>query len=417
MAKIIPQIIFEKPAFIFWEDVIITGSISLPRINVDTIATISMDHTLCFGISDSNKDPLEWFSLSKKVQLATQEIPLDTLEFSFPLIYPNIRKTEGTSDDRYYSLIQNLLTVKVNEKSIFTLNDSIEVIIPIEWKVLEEKYVQSSGNIYDFIVSNPSWWFIPALQWLIQFHKWNIPIPQDSVLLPWESFDTVSREYYDSIVDHSAIAKLWDIIYRNWVFRSLQYLSFWFVFIWFVSIVFFSRKLTEWWQSIVLDYVALISMFSLLYLFLQYLPKLYLKNKISINAHFPKIEWKEIIREILSKNSFRLQTLFLPYAEGMNNPLSWVHGTVNIQLSFNHVYAYGGGKNPRWHTQTLLNRSIYSERFSTIGEMLWEKNIDLPKWVNEVITIPEPKTIGLQKKLIINIVYDTLPDKSYNMIL
>lgn len=398
MAKITPQIIFKKEKFFYWVDSHIDGTVVLPGIDLSTIESIEIDHTVFYGISQDKAKDMEGFYSSKKTKVSTYEIPLMSLTFSIPMEYPNLRKSQGFAFDGNYSLIQNLFTVKVKEKSFFTLSDSEKVIVPIDWPMLDNPDIALKPlNVNDEEDATDDSEKVTSLDELFP----------DSVLLPWQIFDRVSKEYYNSILASSWIARLWDMSYRNTSFKVLRYIAYIFLIGWII----FAQL---WW--FIWMYLLGGSFLAWIYLFLQYLPKLYLKRKADIHKYLPKIQKISTIKEkMLTTQNLRISDIFLPYQEWYQNPVSGISGELIVRMDLNHVYQYQEWKHTNTHFQMLVSGIVFKLPFNTIGSVLSDKNIEFPQWTKDILNMKDSYLVWLKKSMSISIMYDTLPDVDFDI--
>lgn len=111
----------------------------------------------------------------------------------------------------YYSLIQNQIVVTVREKSIMTLSDEANAIVPIEWEIFDDEKV-NLGKLITDLEENPeieeAFALEPPRFALADSQPAPAVLDQERIALPWDESDTVSKAYYASVLNSGILAKL-----------------------------------------------------------------------------------------------------------------------------------------------------------------------------------------------------------------
>jgi hypothetical protein len=112
----------------------------------------------------------------------------------------------------YYSLVQNQIVVTVKEKSIMTLSDAANAIIPIEWEIFDDEKVNLGKLITVYLEENPeseeAFALDPAQFALANSKPSSAASDQERIALPWDESDTVSKAYYVSVLNSGILARL-----------------------------------------------------------------------------------------------------------------------------------------------------------------------------------------------------------------
>lgn len=320
MAKIIPQVNFSKVTFIYWIDSHVEGTIVLPDIDISSIKSIRIDHIISYGISSDKKNPFEGFDhwseaiLNEEI-LYSSKVPLHSLSFRIPIVYPNIRKTDTISFDEDYSLIQNILSLTIEENTFFSINDKKKVIMPIEWPRLTDNsinYYTIHKNLKNKNVVNQEKNKILDSKMIPSY-----------ISLPWNKWDFVSERYYKNIVETYKFAKLWDILYSNSILKMIYFIIILLCFTGFIMLIFALWNHSSWaefFEEIVTISFS-IFIWSSIYLILQFLPKYYLKRKISIDEYLPVLRSLKSLCDVLILDKIQFKDLFQEFKNILYNQI------------------------------------------------------------------------------------------------
>jgi hypothetical protein len=145
------------------------------------------------------------------------------------------------------------------------------------------------------------------------------------------------------------------------------------------------------------------------YLVLSYSVKASLRKKMDFGAYFPKIDQPNLASN-MKRPKLSLKELFERYEVDPKSPVKGISGTLSVNLSLEHHFAYRAGKSTSTHIQMLLTDTFFVREFSSLEAILDSAEISVPAWFGQSSAIMDAKGPVFVRKISIAICYDDFPD-------